>query len=260
MKILHMENLFCYNDGMKKVLITGGSEGIGLAFAEEYAKQGCQLYLIARNPAKLNAAKEDLEKRYRTSVRIISCDLSEKGSAAYLFDILKEEDIDVLINNAGFGIEGEAVLIDVEEDEKLIQLNITSLMTLTKLFAGQMKERKEGVILNVASTGAYQPGPYIASYYASKSFVLSYTRAVKEEMKGTGVCIYCVCPGPVATSFYKRSGGTMSHYHMTAGECAVYTLKHMKQNTVIIPGRLNQVLCFLPVSWKMKWVGKVKKK
>jgi short-subunit dehydrogenase len=245
---------------MKKVLITGGSEGIGYAFAREYAKSGSSLTLVARDLFKLQNAKEELQQQYKVPVKIITCDLSQEGSAEALYAQVKEEGIDVVINNAGCGKEGGISSIPNGEDRKMIQLNISSLLVLTKLFAQQMKERREGIILNVASTGAFQPGPYFASYYASKSFVLSYTRAVHEEMKGTGVQIYCLCPGPVDTAFYIKSQGVMNRYHQSAEECVKYTLDHMKNSCMIIPGFWNRVLYFLPARIKMKVLAKTKRK
>lgn len=245
---------------MEKVLITGGSEGIGLAFARAYAKRGAVVFLAARHQAKLAQAAAALHRQYNSNIKTFACDLSQNGSAERLFDELKTENIDILINNAGCGYFGEALSIDVAADENMIHLNDASLVTLMKLFGRQMKARNSGIILNVASTGAFQPGPYTASYYASKAFVLNYTKALKEELRGTGVKVYCLCPGPVDTSFYQKSGGSMNLYHMSADSCAAYALHHMKKQTVLIPGFLNQVAAVLPVSWKVQWLSREKKK
>ena len=245
---------------MKKVLITGGSEGIGLAFAKEYAKQKYHLFLAARSRDKLEKAAADIQHQYDVPVTVISCDLSETGTAEKLFAELEQEEIDVLINNAGCGYAGEALKIDAAAEKKMIQLNISSLVTLTKLFGAQMTARNSGTIVNVASTGAFQPGPYIASYYASKSFVLSYTRALKEELKNTNVQIYCLCPGPVDTGFYQKSGGVMSRCHISPEACAAYAVRHMHNHAVLIPDALNRFLIILPSGLKMKWLAGVKKK
>ncbi len=244
---------------MKKVLITGGSEGIGFAFAQQYAKQGDTLFLVARDQTKLEHAKQTLQEQYAVPVEIFSVDLSLPQSAENIFASFASQEIDVLINNAGVGRTGEALTIPNDEDEKLIQVNVTSLMVLTKCFAAQMKKRGSGMILNVASTGAFQPGPYQASYYASKAFVLSYTRALKEELKGSGVSVYCLCPGPTDTAFYEKSSGVMSRYHMSAEDCAVYAMEHMHTKTVLIPGWLNRFLFYAPVPWKIHWLAKYKK-
>jgi short-subunit dehydrogenase len=244
---------------MKKVLITGGSEGIGLAFSEAYAKQGCELFLCARRMDHLQKAKEELQDKYSASVHIYAMDLSEDGASEELYRQLKEEHIDILINNAGCGYAGAAVSIDLDKEEAMLHLNMIALTVLTKLFASQMAERGAGIIMNVASTGAFQPGPYIASYYASKAFVLSYTRALQEEIKRTGVQVYCLCPGPIDTDFYEKSGGRMSSYHMSAQDCVRYALRHMRSSCILIPGFLNRLLYYLPSSWKMKWLSYHKK-
>ena len=245
---------------MEKVLITGGSEGIGLAFAKEYSKQKYHLFLAARSRDKLEKAAADIHHQYDVPVTVISCDLSEAGTAEKLFAELEQENIDVLINNAGCGYAGEALKIDAAAEKNMIQLNISSLVTLTKLFGAQMTARNSGTIVNVASTGAFQPGPYIASYYASKSFVLSYTRALKEELKKTNVQIYCLCPGPVDTGFYQKSGGEMSRCHISPEACAAYAVRHMHNHTVLIPDALNRFLIILPSGLKMKWLAGAKKK
>lgn len=245
---------------MEKVLITGGSEGIGFAFAKEYAKRHCHLYLAARNKERLSNAADHLRKQFSVPVEIIACDLAVDGAAQDLYRQLKSENIDVVINNAGCGYAGSALSIDIDADERMVHLNVISLMTLTKLFASQMAGRKHGTILNVASTGAFQPGPYIASYYASKSFVLSYTRAVKEEMKGSGVHVYCLCPGPVDTAFYQKSGGVRSRFYLSPDACAAYTLDHMKSKTVLIPGHFNRMAMAVPSGMRMKYVAHQKKK
>ena len=242
---------------MEKVLITGGSEGIGFALAQAYARQGASLFLVARDMAKLQKAQQEMKAA--VPVRIVSCDLSEAGVGQKLFDLLKAENIDTVINNAGCGQAGAAVEIPVEKDEKMLYLNCTSLMTLTKLFASQMKQRRSGMIVNVASTGAFQPGPYIASYYASKAFVLSYTRALREELKDTGVKVCCLCPGPVDTAFYSKSGNVMSRFHISPEACAAFFMKHKEKQAVIVPGFLNRLVLIIPASLKMKWIEQTKK-
>jgi short-subunit dehydrogenase len=244
---------------MTKVLITGGSEGIGFAFGKAYAEQGCELFLTARSADHLQQAQTFLRDQYHVSVNILAMDLSQNGSAEKLFREMKDEKIDILINNAGCGYAGAAIKADAAADEAMMHLNMISLAALTKLFASQMAERGTGMILNVASTGAFQPGPYIAAYYASKAFVLSYTRALKEELKTAGVKMYCLCPGPVDTEFYAKSGGKMSMYHMSAEACVSYALRHMKSSTVLIPGLLNRLLYYVPSEGKMKWLAEHKK-
>ncbi len=245
---------------MTKVLITGGSEGIGYEFAKIYAAQGASLFLCARDMVKLHEARGALQNVYHRPVKIISCDLSMPGSAQKLFDEVKDENIDVLINCAGFGFTGESWKIDVEQEEKMVMVNDASLMSLCKLFASQMRQRKSGVILNIASTGGLFPGPYIAGYYASKAFVISYTKAIAKELKASGVRVYCLCPGPVATAFYHKEGLKIPRGAMRADQCAAYAMEHMKKNVMIIPGFVNRLCTILPASWRTAFIARQKKK
>lgn len=244
---------------MKSVLITGGSEGIGLAFAKEYAKQNCCLFLVARNEERLKNVQHELQKEFHISVEIFAIDLAKPKSGQLVYERYKDCNIDVLINNAGCGLVGNAISIDLQKDEEMMYLNMNTLVVLTKLFGKQMVQKRSGIILNVSSTAAFQPGPHMASYYASKSFVLNYTRAFQDEVKQYGVKVFCLCPGPVDTAFYQKSGSHMSRYHLSAQICVSYAMKHMKNKTIIIPGTLNKVLYYLPSEWKMKWLSKNKK-
>ena len=240
---------------MKTILITGGSEGIGYSFAKAFARKNNRIILCARNKDKLAKAAESL---FPAEVRTISLDLSEKGSPGKLADMCKEEEIDILINNAGIGYTGSSLLQSTENLEKMISLNITAVLLLTRIFAEKMKQKGSGTIINVASTGAFQPGPYIASYYASKAAVLSYTEALHEELKKDNVQIYCLCPGPVATDFYAKSGGKIPALAQNADEVVKYTLSHLHGKCVIIPGFANRLARIVPSSLRMHAVKKMK--
>lgn len=244
---------------MKRVLITGGSEGIGLELAKCFAGDGYSIVLNGRNEEKLSAAKKMLEETYHIPAEVIPMDLSSVGSAAKLYALAG--DVDVLVNNAGCGYAGRTWQLDVEKEEAMAVVNDVSLMTLSRLFLRDHIQKKDGILLNVSSTGAFQPGPYIASYYASKSFVLSYTRAIAQEVREYGVHVHCLCPGPVHTSFYEKSGGHHPSSAMRAEDVAVYAYRRLgKRKVVIVPGFSNRLMRILPEMLKMHAVGAMKKR
>jgi uncharacterized protein len=242
---------------MSKVLITGATEGIGLSFAKYYSSIGDEVYLVARNRMRMIDVKKQLEDTYHNKVYMIIQDLSVVGTASQLYESVNDE-IDILINNAGVGYTERSWKIDIDKEESMVVLNDATLMSLTKLYANDMKKRHSGMIINIASTGAFQPGPYIAGYYASKSFVVSYTRALHEELKQYGIHVYCVCPGPVDTDFYLKSGTNSPRYAMNPDKVVKYTIKHMKKKCMIIPGFLNRFVRIFPESIRMYFVKKSK--
>ena len=188
-------------------LITGASFGIGRELASIFAREGYNLVLVARSADKLRQLASDLEKAHGTRSLILASDLSAPGATAYVHDQTTRADISVsvLVNNAGFGQFGLFVENDLEECLQQIQLNITTLTHLTRLYLPEMVERKSGRILNVASTAAFQPGPLMAVYYATKAYVLHFSEAIANELQGTGVTVTCLCPGPTVTEFHKRA-------------------------------------------------------
>ena len=188
-------------------LITGASFGIGLELAQVFAREGFNLVLVARSADKLRHLASELEKAHNTRSLILATDLTEPGAAAYVIDQTIRADIrvDVLVNNAGFGQYGFFAENDLEECLQQIQLNVTTLTHLTRLYLPGMIERKSGRILNVASTAAFQPGPLIAVYFATKAYVLHFSEALANELQGTGVSVTCLCPGPTATEFQERA-------------------------------------------------------
>jgi len=191
----------------KTALVTGASTGIGLELARIFAREGHDLVLVARTGDKLRQLAADLEKTRGARSLILASDLTDPGAAAYVHDQTTRADIklDVLVNNAGFGQFGLFVESDLEECLKQIQLNITTLTHLTRLYLPEMVARKNGRILNVASTAAFQPGPLMAVYYATKAYVLHFSEAIANELAGTGVTVTCLCPGATATEFHQRA-------------------------------------------------------
>ncbi|MFQ6607331.1 MAG: SDR family NAD(P)-dependent oxidoreductase [Fidelibacterota bacterium] len=190
------------------VLITGASTGIGLEFAKIFYSKGYNLVLVSRNEEKLKIVKESLLQGNVQSINLIPCDLSLGESAQRVHEecISKELQVQILINNAGFGIYGEHVSLPISEVENMISLNVMALTTLCTLFGRDMKKRESGYILNVASTGAYQPVPYHAVYAATKSYVLNFSEALAKEMEEFNVHVTCLSPGATNTDFFLRSG------------------------------------------------------
>jgi short-subunit dehydrogenase len=189
-------------------LITGASSGIGLELAKLFARESHDLALVARSHDKLRHIAEDLRQTYGVQVKCYAKDLSVSSTPEEIFDALQSEggNIDVLVNNAGFGWRGEFAKMNTADALEMIQVNISSLTHLTRLFLPSMIGRKRGKILNVASTAAFQPGPLMTTYYASKAYVLSFSLALSEELQRTGVTVTAFCPGPTATAFGKRAG------------------------------------------------------
>ncbi len=194
----------------KTALITGASFGIGAEFARIFAREGYNLVLVARTADKLRQLASELEKANGTRSLILAADLTDPGAPAYVLDQTKRADIqiDVLVNNAGFGQYGLFVDNDLEECLRQIQLNVTTLTHLTRLYLPLMVERGGGGVLNVASTAAFQAGPLMAVYFATKAYVLLFSEAIANELQGTGVTVTCLCPGATTTEFHKRAKAT----------------------------------------------------
>ncbi|MGB9198177.1 MAG: SDR family oxidoreductase [Terriglobales bacterium] len=196
----------------KTALITGASFGIGLELARIFAREGHDLVLVARSGDKLRQLASELEKAHGTRSLILAVDLSDPGASAYILDQTTRANIavDILVNNAGFGQYGFFAENDLEECLRQIQVNITTLTHLTRLYLPGMIERARtgktaARILNVASTAAFQAGPLMAVYYATKAYVLHLSEAISNELAGTGVTVTCLCPGPTATEFQERA-------------------------------------------------------
>jgi uncharacterized protein len=194
----------------KTALITGASFGIGLELARVFAREGHNLVLVARSADKLRQVASELEKAHGARSLILAVDLTDPGASAYILDQTTRANIvvDILVNNAGFGQYGLFAENDLEECLREIQLNVTALTHLTRLYLPEMIARQSGRILNVASTAAFQPGPLMAVYYATKAYVLHFSEAIANELQRTGVSVTCLCPGPTATEFQGRANIT----------------------------------------------------
>jgi hypothetical protein len=190
----------------KTALITGASSGIGKALAENFAKDGYNLVLAARGVAKMQALADDLQRRYKISATVIGADLETNDGAAKLHADIKARNITIsaLANNAGYGSFGEFKDSALPTELAMMQLNMNTVVVLTKLFMPDLIATR-GKILNTASTAAFQPGPYMAVYYATKAFVLSFSEAIAAELEGTGVTVTALCPGPTASGFQDKA-------------------------------------------------------
>ena len=203
---------------MSTALITGASGGIGYELAKLFARDHHSLVLVARSADKLAQIASELQTR-GVSVKTVALDLAEPPAPKFLFDQLQREGIavDILINNAGFGALGKFAQMPDDQIFGQINLNITALTQLTKLFLPPMLARRTGRIMNVASTAGFQPGPLMAVYYATKAYVISFSEAIANELKDSGVTVTCFCPGATHTGFAKRAGNDKSRLFKQLG-------------------------------------------
>ena len=231
------------------VLITGASTGIGAEFARIFAANGYNVVLTARDEARLNALAADLKSRHSIETRVIVADLTQPNAAKEIFVELTGVQVSVLVNNAGFGAFGLFAESNLKSQTDMVQVNVTALVQLTHLFLQPMLARQSGRILNVASTAAFQPGPFKAMYFASKSFVFSFSHALAEELSDKGVTITVLCPGVTDTEFHQRAGGkpTAGGYSMmSAAVVAAAGYRGLMQGKrTVIPGFFNKVLAVL---------------
>ena len=231
------------------VCITGASSGIGYAMAMEFAKHGYYLVLTGRDRMALDDLEKKIRKRYQVKVWIMIEDLAEKTGAKSLYQQIREKniEIDVLVNNAGIGYGGTFLEQPLEKDEDIIMVNMYSVTALTKLFGEDMKNRRRGKILQVASTGAFHPGPYTTVYYAAKAYVLSFSRALRRELKQYNIQVSVLCPGAVATNFSKRAGKKENPIAMKPEYVAKEAYKGLKKGKeLIIPKWYYRLLVKIP--------------
>jgi uncharacterized protein len=256
---------------IETALITGASGGIGLEFARIHAAKGDNVVLVARSKDKLDKIKENLEKEFGISVYTIGKDLSVRDAASEVYDELKQLHItvDYLINNAGFGDFGLFAESDWSKQEDMINLNVLALTHFTRLFIADMIKRGKGKIMNVASTAAFQPGPTMSVYFATKAFVLSFSEAVNNEVRGTGVTITALCPGSTESGFHAVSLGDASLVKErklpSAKSVAEYGYKAMMQGkTIAIPGLKNRIMAtlvsYFPRAFIVKQARKIQEK
>lgn len=235
---------------MKTALITGASMGIGYELARQFAQHGNDLVLVARSADKLTAIAADFAKRYSIRVEVIAADLSQPDAAQTVYDEVKRRglSIEYLVNNAGFGEFGMFVETDWRKEQQMIDLNITTLTHFCKLFVRDMVAQRSGKILNVASTAAFQPGPTMAIYYATKAYVLHFSEAINNELEGSGVSVTALCPGATESNFQAAANLTESKLVKgkklpTSAEVAEYGYKAMMRGqTVAIHGVMNYLM------------------
>ncbi|MGN0144248.1 MAG: SDR family NAD(P)-dependent oxidoreductase [Clostridium sp.] len=244
---------------MENVLITGATSGIGYEFVKIFAENKYNLILCARNKEKLEEIKENIIKEYKVNVYVFSKDLSRIEEIKELYNEIIHTgiNVDILINNAGAGYVGEFVKESFDRDENILNLNINALTYLTKVFAYDMVKRNKGKILNVASTGAYHPGPYTAVYYATKAYVLSFTEALAEELKKYDITVSVLCPGATKTNFSKNAGKRDNEKAMSAKFVAEKGYKGlMKKRITIIPGFQYKLFVLLPRKLVTPFIGR----
>ncbi|MFN4931372.1 MAG: SDR family NAD(P)-dependent oxidoreductase [Bacteroidota bacterium] len=257
---------------MATALITGASNGIGLELAKIHASKGGDLVLVARNKSKLDELKHELETKFNIKVYTIGKDLSASNAAKEVYDETSKQQIKIeyLINNAGFGDFGFFAETDWNKELQMINLNITTLTQFTKLYLQDMLKRKSGKIMNVASTAAFQSGPTMAVYYATKAYVLSFSEAVDNEVRDQGISITALCPGATESGF--QAAAAMEESNLVKGrklpgskEVAEYGYAAMlKGKTVAIHGFMNWIMAnsvrFIPRSIVVKVTRKIQDK
>jgi short-subunit dehydrogenase len=234
----------------KTALVTGASGGIGYELAKLFAHDHYNLVLVARSGAKLAQLSDEMQRQFGITAKPMTADLAAPSAPEQLFEQLRKDgiEIDVLVNNAAYGKFGPFADMPLEEVTGQIELNIVGLTTVTRLFLPGMIARKSGRILNVASTAGFQPGPLMAVYYASKAYVLSFSEAIANELKGSGVTVTCLCPGPTDTGFQGRAGVENSRLFQQFGPMDAKTVARdgyhalMKGKTLTISGFKNLLL------------------
>lgn len=228
---------------MPTALITGASGGIGLELARIFAREGFMLILVARNRERLDEIAIELKP---TPVQTIARDLTLVSAVEQVYREVPK--VDVLVNNAGYGVYGPFVKNDLAEELGMLQLNMTALVVLTKLYLPAMVAAGNGRILNVASTAAFLPGPLMALYYATKAFVLSFSQAIGNELQGTGVTVTALCPGPTATGFQARTKLEKTRLMKRMKMMDAHTVAEagyrglMAAKPVVIPGLTNKLV------------------
>jgi short-subunit dehydrogenase len=232
-------------------LVTGASPGIGLEFCRALAENGFDLVLVARNEAKLAQIAQELIAQHAIDAKVLATDLAEAGAPQRIYDKLRSDGtrVDALVNNAGFGAHGAFASRPLQRQLEMIAVNITALTALTRLFLPDMPERRQGRILNVASTAGFQPGPNMAVYYASKSYVLLFSEALAEELAGSGVSLTCLCPGPTKTRFAATAEMEKSLlFRLLPSEARTVARQGiaamLSGKRLVIQGVLNKILAF----------------
>jgi len=234
----------------KNAIVTGAASGFGFEFSKLLAEDSYNLILVDINGPGLLEVKQELEKKYIIRIDLIECDLSKMGSVSKIFTRVRSKPVDVLINNAGYGLYGFFTKTDWQIEEDMIHLHVLNLTHLTKLILVKMTDIGSGRIMNVSSVAAFQPGPLMAVYYATKAFILSFTEALSNEVKGTGVTVTAFCPGQTNTNFQKTvaslSGSKVSSTRYFMADRAIaarYGYEAMMAGKqVAVPGIINKII------------------
>jgi short-subunit dehydrogenase len=229
-------------------LVTGASSGIGAALARRIARDGRALVLVARRADRLEALAAELRRDAGVAAQVIACDLVRPGGARELVEEVARRGLVVewLVNNAGFGTSGRFDRLPVEGELDEIRLNVEALVELTRRCLPGMVERRRGVVMNVASVAGFAPGPYTATYNATKAFVVSFSEAIAAELRGTGVEVLCVCPGFTSTEFQEKAGIDVSRVPklawMSAETVADEAVRGVGRGPILVNGVMNSVL------------------
>ncbi len=245
--MLKMDNTF---------LITGATGGIGKELCKQFASYGYNIILIDRDESELIEVSKQLEKDYKVYTYSIACDLLDSKACKDIYQELQKQEIEVsiLCNNAGFGIYGDFLDTDFTKHEELIMVNLHALMELSYLFGKDMRNRKNGCIINLSSISGFLPGPYMASYYASKAFILSFTASLAKELKPYNIQVKALCPGVIKTMFYVKAKADLKYswllHYMPPESAKHFAKKAYKQmmNTnklVVLIGMKNKIIVFL---------------
>ena len=246
-----------------KALITGASSGLGYEFAKQLSELNYDLVLVARRKDRL----EQLQKEIKTNSKIIPMDLSSEKNCIELHNLLTDENIDIVINNAGFGTFGEFTKTNLDAELQMMDVNIKCVHILTKLFLKDFKKKNKGYILNVASSAAFQPGPLMATYYSTKSYVFNLTQGIRGELlkEKSNVYVGCLCPGPVNTEFNDVAKVKFGVKALESDYVVKYTLNKMfKNKSLIIPGFSIRFIYYfgriLPLKLKLLIAYNIQKK
>ena len=230
-------------------LITGASEGIGRELAKQFAANHFNLVLTARSQSRLEQLATELHARHGIETKLVAGDLSDRETPDHIFWECRELPISVLVNNAGFGYQGSFTEEELRQAAEMVEVNVSALVRLTHLFLTPMLARRTGRILNVASTAAFQPGPFMAIYYATKAFVFSFSVALAEELRGSGVSVTAVCPGFTESEFHRRAHmrlGPRSLGMMSAESVARAGYQGcMRGKALVVPGAVNKLTSFI---------------
>ena len=239
-----------------KALITGASSGIGYSMAKYFDQLGIDLILVGRNKEKLECLQKDLH----VNSKIVLADLCDINKVKDLYILTRSDEIDILINNAGFGLFGEFSETDLNKELDMIDTNIKAVHLLTKLFLKDMKKRNSGYIMNVASMAAFGPGPLMATYYSTKAYVNNLSEAINEELRreNSNVFVCSLCPGPVDTNFNNVAGVKFGVKPLNSDYVAKYAIDKMfKKKVVIVPGLLMKITLFIRIFASRSLIRKI---